>query len=313
MQGIETSTRRIVVAFAIGVAALAAALCAVLLQDAKPAGAATAHAAKKAKMVTATKTFTSTTPDQPNQRYEVYCPKGTRPFGGGVTATPPVSPNGNGIYPTSSERLGKQEGWHITVHQEGQGTYQVKLQVFCRKFKGDIDPVEQVLGFHVEPGETRSITATCKGKKKLVSGGFLSSQFFSPALGGGQFGKGVYVTESRGIDKKTWRITATGVPGGGKGGEVNPIAYCLMSKKPLLKELSSAPASLLGTGTLATAVAPACPKNKPFSVGGYSSPNDGTIRAFDTNLSPSGAWSASGQGFLGGAGQITAHAYCLKL
>jgi hypothetical protein len=267
--------------------------------------------AAQAKLVTATKSFTSTTPDQTNQRYEVFCPKGSRPLGGGMFATPPVQANGNGVYPTSSERLGKQEGWHMTVVQHGGGTYKVTLQVYCDKsFKGDIDPVEQVLGFSVGAGETKTVDARCSGKKKLVSGGFLTSQFFSPAFGGGPNGKGVYITESQMLDAKTWRVTAQGIGGGGKGGTFNPIAYCFKSKKALLKEVSSAPAPIASKGALGTATAPSCPKKDPFSLGGYSAPADGSVRVFDTGRI-NGAWSASGVGFLGG-GSVTAYAYCFK-
>jgi hypothetical protein len=260
-----------------------------------------AHA--KGKIVTASKSFTSSKPDQVQQRYEVRCPKGSRPLGAGVTATPPVSANGNGVYPTSSERLGKQEGWHITVVQIGGGTYTVTLRVICDKdFKGDIDPVEKVLGFHLAAGETKTLTASCRGKKKVVSGGYLSTQFFSPGFGGGPNGKGVYVTESRRTSPKQWRIIATGVPGG-SGGEVNPIAYCFKSKKPLLKEVSSS--TPIGTSP-ATATTPPCPRKHPLVVGGFSAPKE--IRIFDPN--PDGnAWSVSGVNFLG-AGSITAYGYC---
>jgi hypothetical protein len=300
----ETTVRSRAVALAIALALLAIALAVALAQAPKLAHAATAHAAKT---VVSTKTFTSSTPDQPNQRYEVYCPKGSRPLGGGMTATPPVSADGRGVFPTSSERLGQQEGWHITVVQHGEGTYQVTLQVFCRRpFDGDIDPVEKVLGFHVDPGQTTSVTASCKGKKKVISGGFLTTQFFTT---GGPNGKGVYVTESRAVGKKGWRVTATGVPDGGKGGYFNPIAYCLKSKKPLLKEVSNAPSTVLGAGSLATSTAPKCPKKHPLGVGGYAGPSDGSVLAYDTNLTGAGTWSVSGQGFLGG-GPITAYAYC---
>jgi hypothetical protein len=303
----------------LALAAFAVALLAFALAH-DPGTAAAKGKGKGGKPVIATKTFTSTTPDQTNQRYEVYCPKGTRPFGGGVTATPPVSPNGNGVFPTSSERLGKQEGWHITVVQHGPGTYQVKLQVLCRKFKGNIDPVENVLGFTAGAGETQTITATCPKKQKLISGGFLTSQFFSPAFGGGPNGKGVYITESRAVGNNAWRVTAKGVPGGGKGGTFNPIAYCFKSKKPLLKEVASPPAIVLPAtqgvtgapipGSTATATTPACTKKHPLGLGGYSAPADGSVEAFDTTFSSSSTWSTSGAPFLGG-GPITAYAYCM--
>jgi hypothetical protein len=304
--------RRISVATVLFVALAAAAV--LMLLGHQPS-AASAKGKSKGTVI-ATKTFTSSTPDQTNQRYEVYCPKGTRPFGGGVTATPPVQANGDGVFPTSSERLGKQEGWHITVVQHGPGTYQVTLQVLCRKFKGDIDPVENVLGFHADPGQSVTIDAKCPGKQKLISGGFLTSQFFSAAFGGGQNGKGVYVTESRALGPKAWRVTAMGVPGGGKGGQFNPIAYCFKSKKALLKEVVSPPATAIaGTvgalgGSTAKATTPSCSKKHPLGPGGYSTPADGSVLTFDTNFSSNNTFSASAAPFLAG-GPVTAYGYCM--
>jgi hypothetical protein len=309
-QGRNTLNRRIAFGAALALLAITAVLG---FQLAGGAGDASAKAAKKGKvgkkLSVSTKNFTIAAEDQA-ERYEVYCKKGYRPFGGGEFATPTVDNAGVGVYPTSFERLGQQEGHHTTVieHLTSQPT-QVTLQVFCRKLKGNVDPVEP--SFQVGPGETQHLTASCKGNKKLLLGGYLTTQFFAS--------KGVYVTESRRLDNKTWTVTATGVAGG-KGGQVSPIAYCLKGAKPL--ELASPPAQVLPPvqpptmggpvlpGVNATAVAPACPKKKKLIAGGFSAPADGGVRIYDPHMGPSGAWQVSGTAYTGG-GAVTAYAYCL--
>ena len=55
-----------------------------------------------------------TTPDRA-RRLIVRCPKGRVPLGGGMTSTPSVGADGEGIYPHSYERLGTQRGFHISA------------------------------------------------------------------------------------------------------------------------------------------------------------------------------------------------------
>jgi hypothetical protein len=256
---------------------------------------------KGTKVVTAEKSFTISGQDT-QARYEVYCPRGTRPLGGGAYASPVVDGRGVGAYPGSEERLGQQDGWHVTMTLIGTSQPRnVTLQTFCSNYKGDVKPIEKVLGFRVEPGQVKEIVARCPGKRKILTGGYLSTHLFTE--------KGVYVSESRADGNKGWKITAVGVPGG-KGGEVNPIAYCFKSKKPLIREVASAPTAFAPGSTTTTAVAPVCGgKKHGLVVGGYSGPSD--VKFFDTYKNPAGAWSVSGFGPTG-AGPITSYAYCLR-
>ena len=48
-------------------------------------------------------------------RLEVLCPGGRYPIGGGMSQSPTVGADGDGIYPHSYERLGAQLGFHISV------------------------------------------------------------------------------------------------------------------------------------------------------------------------------------------------------
>ena len=82
----------------------------------------------KSKRVISAKTFSITGVDNP-QRYQVYCPRGMRPLGGGTSVDPLPDAAGGGAYPVSYERLGQQEGWHISTAQVGRrGTTSVHVQ-----------------------------------------------------------------------------------------------------------------------------------------------------------------------------------------
>lgn len=291
------------VCLAAGLAAALVALASLFFVALAPAGyGPTLKPKLHSKRVIATRSFTISGSDDP-QRFEVYCPRGLRPLGGGVTSDPAPDASGAGAFPVSYERLGEQQGWHVSVAQVGRsGSTAVTVQVMCRRYKGNIDPVEKFIKSrtykNVAAGETKRFTSTCPRGKQLASGGYLSSQFFSR--------KGVYVTESRMSGPRSWTIVATGVVGG-TGGQVSPIAYCLKSRKPLLSEVESAPATVR-TGTTATATTPDCPAGRRLVAGGFSAPS--TVRIFDGAFLGFRTWTASAAPYTG-AGQITALGYCL--
>jgi hypothetical protein len=111
----------------------------------------------------------STSQDEPD-RLEVFCPGKTFPIGGGMTQSPPLSPDGEGIYPHSYERLGAQRGFHVTtafIDKAGGGSTarQVGVQVFCAK--GLVPTESPHKTFFVRPGQTKSATARCPGGTKL--------------------------------------------------------------------------------------------------------------------------------------------------
>jgi hypothetical protein len=261
-----------------------------------------------AKSVTvASNTFRMSGPDD-KQRLTVGCPGRTWPLGGAMMAYPPPSLDGEGVYPHSYERLGVQQGFHVTavLFDPSRGSTQprdVTLQVVCGQRRGHVTPPHQTK--YVRPGQTETVVATCPGRRHLFSGGFQRTDFTSQ---GGNF-----VTESRAISSKSWSVTAHAH--GNFGGEITAIAYCLRSKKPLLTEVSSSTMldlGKLGLGKLGTATTPACPPGRRMTTGGFS--HNGSTSAFfgDGSFNADGTWSASGFN-RGLATGLTAYGYCLKV
>ncbi len=246
------------------------------------------------------KSFTLSRPDQ-KQRLTVGCPGKQRPLGGGMTSSPPPSAGGEGVYPHSYERLGVQRGWHVTAvlydpdHRSTQAR-NVTLQVACGPRLGHVTPPHKTR--YVKPGQTKTVTATCPGRRHLFSGGFQRTDFISQG--------GNYVIESRAISAKSWRVT--GHAFGGFGGELTAIAYCTRSKRPMITEVSNSTSLAPGYGSVTT---PACPPGTRMTAGGFSS--NGSTSTFLTNgiINQDGTWSASGYNFGSGA-TLTAYGYCLR-
>jgi hypothetical protein len=258
-------------------------------------------AARVAKSVrVAERTFQLTRPDQ-KQRLTVGCPGRSRPLGGGMNSYPPPSSDGEGVYPHSYERLGVQGGWHVTAvlydpdHRSTQPR-DVTLQVTCGPRLGHVTPPHRTK--YVKPGRTRTVVATCPGRRHLFAGGFQRTDFISRG--------GNYVLESRAISSKSWKVMAHAF--GQFGGQITAIAYCTRSKRPLLTAVEAS--TPLGAG-LGTATTPTCPPGTRMTSGGFSS--NGSTSVFLTNgmLNGDGTWSASGFNWGSGA-TLTAYGYCLR-
>jgi len=279
------------------------AIVVVLLAQHLSGDRAYAANARAAKSVTiATKTFQMSRADQ-KERLTVGCPGNTSPLGGGMTTDPPPGPDGEGVYPHSYERLGVQQGWHVTavLFDPSHGSTQprdVTLQAVCGPKLGHVTPPHKTK--YVKPGQTRKVVAKCPGRRHLFSGGFQRTDFISQG--------GNYVTESRAISSKAWRVT--GHAFGSFGGELTAIAYCVRSKRPLLTEAYAW--TMLTTGALGTATTPACPPGRRMTAGGFSGNGSQSMLFTNGTFNPDGTWSASG---FGSSGQtnFTAHGYCLKV
>jgi hypothetical protein len=281
-------------------ALLVVLLVGVLAASALGSGAHTSKARVAGSVTVRSKTFTLNRPDQ-KQRLTVGCPGRQRPLGGGMTSSPPPSGGGEGVYPHSYERLGVQGGWHVTavLYDPDHGSTQarnVTLQVACGPRLGHVTPPHKTT--YVKPGQTKTVVATCPGRRHLFSGGFQRTDFTSRG--------GDYVLESRAISDKSWRVV--GHAFGDFGGELTAIAYCTRSKRSLVTEVSNSTSLAPGYGTTTT---PACPPGQRMTAGGFSS--NGSTTTFLTNgmINQDGTWSASGYNWGSGA-TLTAYGYCLR-
>jgi hypothetical protein len=284
-------------------AGLLLAIAAVLIAQHLVGGRASAAMAGAAKSVTiATKTFQMSRADQ-KERLVVGCPGRSSPLGGGMTTNPPPGPDGEGVYPHSYERVGVQQGWHVTavLFDPNPRTTQprdVTLQAVCGPKLGHVTPPHKTK--YVKPGQTKTVVATCPGRRHLFAGGFQRTDFIASG--------GNYVIESQSISGKSWRVV--GHAFGAFGGELTAIAYCVRSKRPLLTEVTAA--TTLGAGQLGTATTPPCPPGRRMTSGGFSGNGSASVLFTNGMVNPDGTWSASGYG-TGAATSFTAHGYCLRL
>jgi hypothetical protein len=270
-----------------------------------PAGAAGGpKATKSAKTKIATKTYTLSQVDD-RTRFEVLCPKGKFPYGGGYS-TSPAPADGEGIYPNSYERLGVQHGYHITANLVdllgGQTTPRnMTLQVVCGPKPGKLTPPHQTT--QVAPGEQKELTIKCPGRRQLIGGGHQRTERTSKT--------GNFVTESRATASDTWHLAGTNTGGGQRAGEMTGIAYCVGSKKPLLKEVSAT--TQIARSTHGSATTPRCPKGRTLVFGGFSTPADGSILYLGGSINGDGTWTVNGFNETAATGALTGYGYCLNI
>lgn len=284
-------------------AGLVATLGALLAQafSGHHASAAAIRAGKK--LTLSTKTFRMTGPDE-KRRMVVRCPGRTIPYGGGMLGNPAPGPDGEGVYPHSYERLGVQHGWHVTpvLFDRLRGSTQprdVTLQVMCGKQVPSVKRRRQIL--FVAPGETKTAVAKCPGPRHLIGGGFQRTDFVSRG--------GNYVTESRAISSKKWRVTGSAF--GRFGGQLVAIVYCFRSKKPLVKEVSAS--TTLAPLRFGAVTTPPCPGKRKLVYGGFSSFPPGPVFLADGYFNRNRTWTASGFNYFGPAATVSAHGYCVRI
>jgi hypothetical protein len=268
---------------------------------------------------------------EPNkaQRLVVECPDGKFPMGGGMAVSPGLSDDGEGIYPQSYERLGVQRGFHITAigidRTPGHTTPRhVAIQAVCGR--GLVPASSPHKTVFVRRNSTSTATVRCPPGQFLFGGGYQRTNFSTPWL---TFG-GNFITESRAIAPDAWRVS--GAAAGHDGGELVAIAYCALSPRPLISEVSASVP--LDRGNEATATTPACPPGSVMAGGGFSL--GGSRQAFFAGgavdlgaqtwsvtgygylieapeRNAYGTWPAADFGYLGDAPDtLTAYGYCLR-
>ena len=268
-------------------------------------GAATPGVARTLRsLVLATKAYHLTKTDTA-PRLESLCPGGRYPVGGGLTTSPPTSPDGTGVYPHSYERLGAQRGFHISVvffPGAGPGApgapRDATVQALCGFGVIPATPTPHRT-VYLRPGQTKTVTAHCPGGQFLVSGGFQRTDFRSDG--------GDYITESRAAGPNAW--TVSGHAYGTGSGELTAIAYCARMSKAKLTEVSSSPMAI-AAGQSATATTPTCPSGKRLVSTGFSTGGSTNALFAEATLNPNNTATASSYGFFGPASGLTAYGYC---
>jgi hypothetical protein len=251
----------------------------------------------------ATKSFrTHLKPDFPD-RFDMRCPGKTSPLGGGFASSPPLEPDGAGVYPHSYERLGVQRGWHISLvlfdpSLAAVSQRDVTLQAVCGK--GLVPTVSPHKTVYMRTGQSKTAVARCPGGTKVFSGGFQRNNWISTG--------GSYVTESRAVGDNAWQVS--GMSFARWGGELTAIAYCAKDPSLPLTEVSASAA--VPAGGSATATTPNCPGGTTMIAGGFS--ENGSFNAFfgDGSLSRDGTFAATGYGYFGAVPSFTAYGYCAK-
>ena len=267
-------------------------------------GAATPGLARTLRNVRlVTQTYSLNKPDTA-PRLQVLCPRGTSPIGGGLSQSPGIGSDGDGVYPHSYERLGAQLGYHISVvvldpSPSQTTTRQVTVQVVCGRGVIPATPTPHKTVW-VRTGQTKTVTARCPKGQFLVSGGFQRTNFRSDG--------GDYITESRAAGPKAWRVSGSAYGPTGQG-ELTAIAYCARMKKPMLTEVSSGPVPVAANQVGSTTTS-ACPKGKRLVAGGFSSGGSSNAFFADGTMNRANTFTARSYGFFGPVSGLTAYGYC---
>jgi hypothetical protein len=285
-----------------GTLLIAAASLAVLGTTGAPAKKQKAKVRNPGHLVTATQSYQLDKVDD-SQRMTVSCPGSKEPYGGGLL-TDPAANLGQGVYPNSYERLGRQSGYHITATLIDPVRTQVvprnvTLQVVCGKKIGRIDDPHS--SADMGPGDgPKTVIAKCPKNETLIGGGYQQTN--------GVTDGGVIATESHQTSARTWQVVAYD-PGGFAGTAVS-IGYCVKSKKSLITQLSGT--VNIDQRETATATTPPCPGGRQLVFSGFSAPASGAIRFLGEGFNPDGSTSATGFNS-GPPATLTAYTYCLRV
>lgn len=267
-------------------------------------GAATPGVARTLRGFTlATQTYRLNKPDTA-PRLEAICPGGKSPIGGGLSQSPGIGPDGDGIYPHSYERLGAQLGYHISVvvfdpSPSQTTTRTVTVQTVCGKGVIPATPTPHKTVW-VTTGHTKTVTARCPNGQFLVSGGFQRTNFRSDG--------GDYITESRAAGPKAWTVSGSAYGPTGQG-ELTAIAYCARMRKPLLSEVSSSPVPVTANQVGSTTTS-ACPKGKRLVAGGFSSGGSSNAFFAEGTMNSNSTFTTRSYGFFGPVSSLTSYGYC---
>ena len=245
-------------------------------------------------------------------RFEVFCPDGTYPLGGGMFNATRLGDDGEGIYPHSYERLGVQSGFHVTATLIDPSTAETSrrrgvLQVICAL--GLVPTTSPHETTFVRRHGTATVTARCPEGTQLFAGGFQRTNFTTPGVvgyGGIKFG-GNYITESRAVGTTAWRVSAGAVDQ--DGGELTAIAHCADDRSLPLKVVSAS--TEIDEGKLGSVATPRCPRGLALVAGGFEFGGSHDALFAQGYFTRKGTWATTGYGWFASA-ELTAYGYCLK-
>jgi hypothetical protein len=253
------------------------------------------------------KTFKAAGSDHAD-RFTALCPGNTYPIGGGMLANQPPDPDGEGVYPHSYERLGAQRGFHVTtvlydLSWDSTTPRKVTVQAVCARGQIPQNPTPHKTVF-ILPGQTKSAIARCPKGQQLITGGFQRTNFASDG--------GNYVTESRAVGTRAWKVTGSAFIGTGTtgGGELTAIAYCVRSNKRILTEVASAPVPV-AQGANASATTPKCPGSLRLTTTGFALDSRNAFYA-GSSINSDETTTANAFGYFGPA-NLTAYGYCQRV
>jgi hypothetical protein len=220
------------------------------------------------------------------------CPKGEGAISGGYTV-PEFSAN-TGLFFASGSFLG-DGGWQASVSQIGDDLEDgfVTSFAYCAKLGKDV--VTRGDTTDISNGTFTDLTASCKRKESIISGGWaLSTGPDTSAL----------VTRSLKQGKRSWKITGGTTVG---TGTLIAIADCVPKKgaPDLVTRKGQGPVS----GATSTVTA-SCRKNEQVVSAGFSS--NTVFLPFEFHRGGKRTWGTKGATF-GDPGTATVAAYCEKL
>ena len=262
-------------------------------------------------LTAASDTFRMTRLDE-TRRFDIECPAGAHPLGGGWFNETKLGNDGEGLYPHSYERLGVQSGFHVTSTYIDPSTKKTParrgtIQVLCGQ--GLVPTASPHETTFVRRLGTGTVTARCPKGTQIFSGGFQRTNFTTPGVvgyGGIKYG-GNYITESRAVGNG-WRVSAGAVDQ--DGGELTAIAYCAKDRSLPVKTVSAS--ATVADGKAASAATPRCPRGSALIAGGFDFGGSFDALFADGYFTRQGTWAVTGYGWFGSA-DLTAYGYCAEV
>jgi hypothetical protein len=259
-------------------------------------------------VITVTATGNTATPSNPESSATATCPAGKQAVGGGFTA--PLS-FASALVVHDSYRSAAN-AWTV-AGQEANGEGAVTAHVYCRNASRQILATVAAANFS-SSGEVKTLTASCPGGTRLISGGFQST--VPPAEDAV-----VFPEVNQATSATTW--TVTGVENQDGAITLSAYAYC-MAKIPapaIVGQTTSGDAPQLAIIPNTTPSCPAPPKPKKgkrkrkkkprklLSAGGFSStiltPSGPEMVFGESHASPTGGWFASATNAVNRSGSVS--------